>query len=54
MSMCSFQCDGKGVQRQSVEENIERDTQHRGYLEMLQVCLEGIEEDHETGHYVIR
>jgi len=36
--------------REWVEENMERDTQHRGYMKMLQVCLEGSEEDHEKGH----
>ena len=29
---------------------MERDTQHRGYLKILRVCLEGSEEVHKTGH----
>jgi hypothetical protein len=28
---------------------METDTQRRGYLKILQVCLEVSEEDHETG-----
>jgi len=33
---------------------MERDTQNRGYMKMLQACLECSEEDNERGHLCYR